>query len=138
MVVIKMKKKIIISVCLVISIVAVCAGVYFGDSCDVVIDPGHGGKDYGAIYGNRNEKDDNLKIALLVKEKLDECKELINHPNVFVHSHNSIVVNLQNVVNFDKTIVTLQKNDKETVETYMSQRKYKEFKENFMKFIMAK
>lgn len=73
-----------------------------------------------------------------VKEKLDECKELINQPSAFVNSHNSIVVNLQNVVNFDKTIVTLQKNDKETVETYMSQRKYKEFKENFMKFVMGK
>ena len=72
MVVIKMKKKIIISVCLVISIVAVCAGVYIGDSCDVVIDPGHGGKDYGAIYGNRNEKDDNLNLALLVYENLEE------------------------------------------------------------------
>ena len=75
---------------------------------------------------------------LEVKEKLDECKELINQPDIFVHSHNSIVVNLQNVVNFDKCIVTLQKNDKETVETYMSQRKYKEFKENFMKFVIGK
>ena len=73
-----------------------------------------------------------------VKEKLDECKALINHPDVFVHSHNSIVVNLQNVVNFDKANVTLQKNDKETVKTYMSQRKYKEFKENFMKFVTGK
>ena len=73
-----------------------------------------------------------------VKEKLDDCKELINHPDVFVHSHNSIVVNLQNVVNFDKAIVTLQKNEKETLETYMSQRKYKEFKESFMKFVMRK
>ena len=73
-----------------------------------------------------------------VKEKLDECLTLINQPSVFIHSHNSIVVNLQSVVNFDKTIVTLQKNENETVETYMSQRKYKEFKENFMKFIMAK
>ncbi len=73
-----------------------------------------------------------------VKEKLDECKALINHPDVFVHSHNSIVVNLQNVVNFDKSNVTLQKNDKETVKTYMSQRKYKEFKENFMKFVIGK
>lgn len=75
---------------------------------------------------------------LEVKEKLDECKKLINQPDIFVHSHNSIVVNLQNVVNFDKSIVTLQKNDKETVETYMSQRKYKEFKENFMKFVIGK
>ena len=73
-----------------------------------------------------------------VKEKLDDCLILINQPDVFVHSHNSIVVNLQSVVNFDKTIVTLQKNDKETVETYMSQRKYKEFKESFMKFVMGK
>ena len=73
-----------------------------------------------------------------VKEKLDECKALINHPDVFVHSHNSIVVNLQNVVNFDKANVTLHKNDKETVKTYMSQRKYKEFKENFMKFVIGK
>lgn len=75
---------------------------------------------------------------LEVKEKLDECKELINQPMAFVHSHNSIVVNLQNVVNFDKVNVTLQKNETETVETYMSQRKYKEFKESFMKFVMGK
>lgn len=75
---------------------------------------------------------------LEVREKLDECKTLINQPSAFVHSHNSIVVNLQNVVNFDKTNVTLQKNETETVETYMSQRKYKEFKENFMKFVMGK
>lgn len=75
---------------------------------------------------------------LEVKEKLDECKELINQPAAFVHSHNSIVVNLQNVVNFDKSNVTLQKNETETVETYMSQRKYKEFKESFMKFVMGK
>jgi len=73
-----------------------------------------------------------------VKEKFDDCLTLINQPHVFVHSHNSIVVNLQSVVNFDKTIVTLQKSENETVETYMSQRKYKEFKESFMKFVMGK
>ena len=66
-----MKKKIIISICIVIA-AAICAGVYFGDSCDVVIDPGHGGKDYGAIYGDRNEKDDNLNLALLVYDNLEE------------------------------------------------------------------
>ena len=53
-----MKKKIIISICIIAVIAAAFTGVYFGDSCDVVIDPGHGGKDYGAIYGDRNEKDD--------------------------------------------------------------------------------
>ena len=79
-----------------------------------------------------------ISVEFEVKEKLDECKELINHPDAFVNSHNSIVVNLQNVVNFDKTNVTLQKNETETVETYMSQRKYKEFKENFMRFVIGK
>lgn len=72
MVVIKMKRKIIISICIILAVGAVGAGAYFGDSCDVVIDPGHGGKDYGAIYETRNEKDDNLNLALLVYEKLEE------------------------------------------------------------------
>lgn len=38
----------------------------------VVIDPGHGGNDPGAINGTRQEKDDNLRIALKVKECLEE------------------------------------------------------------------
>ncbi|MBR2876722.1 MAG: response regulator transcription factor [Clostridia bacterium] len=75
---------------------------------------------------------------LEVKEKLEECAELINQPAAFVYSHNSVIVNLQNVVNFDKSFVTLQKNETETVKAYMSQRKYKEFKENFMRFVMGK
>lgn len=39
---------------------------------DVVIDPGHGGDDLGAVYGSRNEKDDNLNLALLVAQELEE------------------------------------------------------------------
>lgn len=78
------------------------------------------------------------KEEIEVKEKLSECLELINQPSTFVYSHNSIVVNLQKVVNFDKSGVTLQKSETETVQTYMSQRKYKEFKENFMRFVMGK
>lgn len=38
----------------------------------VVIDPGHGGGDVGATVGGRYEKDDNLRIALKVKECLEE------------------------------------------------------------------
>ena len=38
----------------------------------VVIDAGHGGKDVGASYGGRNEKDDNLRLALKVVECLEE------------------------------------------------------------------
>ena len=37
----------------------------------VVIDPGHGGSDVGAVNGNRYEKDDNLRLALKVKECLE-------------------------------------------------------------------
>lgn len=39
---------------------------------DVCIDPGHGGDDPGAQYEGRSEKDDNLALALLVAEKLEE------------------------------------------------------------------
>ena len=35
----------------------------------VVIDPGHGGKDPGAVVGDVYEKDINLAIALMVREK---------------------------------------------------------------------
>ena len=36
----------------------------------IVIDPGHGGYDYGAVSGSRYEKDDNLKIARAVADIL--------------------------------------------------------------------
>lgn len=39
----------------------------------VAIDAGHGGMDLGSIYGNRNEKDDNLKLALAVGDKLKDA-----------------------------------------------------------------
>ena len=32
----------------------------------IVIDPGHGGSDWGASYEGRKEKDDNLNLALAV------------------------------------------------------------------------
>jgi cell division septation protein DedD len=36
----------------------------------VIIDPGHGGMDPGAVYQGRQEKDDNLRLALAVGELL--------------------------------------------------------------------
>ena len=36
----------------------------------VIIDPGHGGMDPGAVYKGRQEKDDNLRLALAVGELL--------------------------------------------------------------------
>ena len=69
-----MKTNIKIGIVGIISIIlAVLAVSYIiGDSVQVIIDPGHGGDDPGAVYNGRNEKDDNLRIALLVKDKLDD------------------------------------------------------------------
>lgn len=48
------------------------------DKFTVVIDPGHGGKDFGAIDNNAREKDINLQVALkvgeLVNKKLKDTK----------------------------------------------------------------
>ncbi len=52
----------------------------------------------------------------------------------FVFSHNSILVNLQNVVDFDSTTVVLRKNEQETVTTYISQRWRSDFKKAFFNF----
>ena len=38
----------------------------------IVIDPGHGGEDFGATYNVRNEKDDNLNLALAVGQILSD------------------------------------------------------------------
>ena len=38
----------------------------------VAIDAGHGGRDYGAVFNNRREKDDNLRLAKDVGEKLEQ------------------------------------------------------------------
>lgn len=38
----------------------------------VCIDAGHGAHDAGAVIGERQEKDDNLRLALLVRDKLEE------------------------------------------------------------------
>lgn len=45
---------------------------------NVVIDPGHGGKDPGACGNGLKEKDINLSIALLLKKKLEPYKKEIN------------------------------------------------------------
>ena len=37
----------------------------------IVIDAGHGGSDLGASYNGRNEKDDNLRLALAVGQILE-------------------------------------------------------------------
>ena len=41
-------------------------------SYKITLDAGHGGYDWGSVYGGRKEKDDNLKIVLALGEKLKE------------------------------------------------------------------
>lgn len=38
----------------------------------IVLDAGHGGEDPGAVYKDRKEKDDNLKLALAVGRILED------------------------------------------------------------------
>lgn len=37
----------------------------------ICLDPGHGGDDPGAVLGDQQEKDDNLRMALAVRDKLE-------------------------------------------------------------------
>lgn len=45
---------------------------FVSDKKTVCIDPGHGGSSVGASLGNRYEKDDTLKLSLLVRDVLEE------------------------------------------------------------------
>ena len=39
----------------------------------IIIDAGHGGFDAGASYDGRKEKDDNLRLALAVGQRLEQA-----------------------------------------------------------------
>ena len=67
-------------------------------------------------------------------KKPAEWYEIINQPNCFVQSHKSYIVNLQNVINFDKSAITFQGEDKTITEHIISQRKYTEFRKAFFDF----
>ena len=63
-------------------------------------------------------------------------KKIIDQPNFFVHSHKSYVVNLQNIVYFDKKIIsfTTGRGKEEISLPCISQRKYQDFKKAFFDF----
>ncbi len=86
---------------------------------------------------------ENIKYGSIIHTKTNQYKtnqkpkqwsEIINQPSCFVYSHNSILVNLQNVIDFDKSSVTFRINNEKTISTYMSQRKYQSFKKAFFEF----
>ena len=82
---------------------------------------------YGSIiYTKRGDFYTNIKPKKLNKK--------IDQNECFVFSHNSILINLQNVIDFNKSTIILRKSDVETISTYMSQRKYSNFKKAFFNF----
>ena len=60
--------------CGVTTLILAVSAIAVADARDfvLVLDPGHGGKDYGAIGKITNEKTINLKVAKLVGEKIEE------------------------------------------------------------------
>lgn len=72
--------------------------------------------------------------SFITDKKPKELLQMIDQDNCFIYSHNSIIVNLQNVIDFNRQEIILRKNDKETVSTYISQRKYSSFKKAFFNF----
>lgn len=82
---------------------------------------------YGSIiYTNRGDFYTNIKPK--------ELRQKIDQNECFVFSHNSILINLQNVIDFNKTTIVLRKGKCETISTYISQRKYPNFKKAFFDF----
>ena len=90
---------------------------------------------------------ENLKHGSLIVTKYDQFKTSlkphewavkIDQPNCFVYSHNSFIVNLQNIINFDKSTITFSADGGTLKVTCISQRKYPEFKKSFYNFVGGK
>ena len=65
--------------------------VYSNEPITIALDPGHGGEEKGADYYGSAEKDINLKIALLLKDKLS----VYDNVNVFLTRETDEVVSLK-------------------------------------------
>ena len=50
----------------------------------IVLDAGHGGEDPGAVYKDRKEKDDNLKLTLAVGKILEKRKLQMKLEQIFL------------------------------------------------------
>ena len=86
---------------------------------------------------------ENLKYGSLIVTKFREYKtnkkpqewyDEINQPRCFVFSHKSFLVNLQNVINFNKSSIVFQGKQKTIEKVCVSQRKYSDFKKAFFDF----
>lgn len=75
---------------------------------------------------------DNIYIT---NKKPGEWLKIIDMPEGFVYSHNSYLVNLQNVIHFDKEYISFTTPSGKVKYPIISQRKYKQFKEAFFRFV---
>lgn len=71
---------------------------------------------------------------IISDRSLSEWKEILPD-NCFAQPHYSYIVSLQNIERLEKDIIILKKNNNETVNVKISQRKYKEFKNRFFDYI---
>lgn len=62
----------------------------------------------------------------------------IDQDDRFIQSHRSFLINLQNVVNFDKSVVTFQKGNELLNVACISRRSYNNLKNAFMNFVGGK
>lgn len=73
--------------------------------------------------------------TFITSKKPMEWYNIINQPNCFVFSHKSYIVNLQNVINFNRSAIVFENTENHTLEIHcISQRKYAEFKKAFFDF----
>ena len=84
----------------------------------VAIDAGHGGTDAGSIFQGRNEKDDNLKLALAVGQKLEDAGVDVYYTRTEdVYDSPIEKARLVNDSNSD-LLVSFHRNDSTTPNTY--------------------
>lgn len=71
---------------------------------------------------------------IISDRSLAQWKEILSD-NCFAQPHYSYLVSLQNIERLEKDNIVLKKNNNETVNVKISQRKYKEFKNKFFDYI---
>ncbi len=79
-------------------------------------------------------KTDHIKT----NKKPEEWYTIIDQKDRFIFSHKSFLVNLQNVINFNKTTITFQKQDERLDITCVSRRYYNDLKKAFFDFVGGK
>ena len=82
---------------------------------------------YGSLMVTKSQ-------SIKTNRKLSEWYELIAQPLSFVYSHNSYIINFQNVVNFDQHIATFETEDGLLKVPCVAQRRYSELKKDFFTF----